>query len=287
MTLRRYTTIMGRLHNAASRLAVPDATSTTSAAIRSSLCLPVDQLHRHFGSRAPQRLGEDLAGRGTCHRRDELHVRALAGHPAGGSGEILRQPRHFPAPAARQQRDNGDVCAQLQGGARLRAINDQRNGVRQRVSDKFGRHAAILVKPLLKRQQAQHQIDRSVNVSHSALAPCPHLRAHVLHRRDSGGAQIARKAQIEFWGIDADENVRPGAEKVAPDARTQLEQPRQVAQNLEQPHDRERFGRLPRLAARGLHFRTGDAEELCLRRKPLERRDQRRAQRIARRFARH
>ena len=58
-------------------------------------------------------------------------------------------------------------------------------------------------------------------------------------------------------------------------------------QNLEQTHDRERLGRLPAFTARGQHFRSRHAEELCIRREPLQRLDQCRAERITGRFAGH
>ncbi len=93
--------------------------------------------------------------------------------------------------------------------------------------------------------------------------------------------------QIEFRGIDADEHVGLLTQELAPDARAQLEQARQIAQNLKQPHDRKRFGRLPDLAAGGLHFRTRDAEEPRAGCEPLECLDERRTERVARRLARH
>jgi hypothetical protein len=73
---------------------------------------------------------------------------------------------------------------------------------------------------------------------------------------------------LEFRRIDADEHIGPRREKRRADAREQAQQARQIAQDLEQSHDGQRLGGLPDLAAGGLHFGTGDAEEFGIRRAP-------------------
>ena len=155
------------------------------------------------------------------------------------------------------------------------------------MADELRTHAVLIVEALFERQQAQHQIDGFMDAARPALPPRPDLRTHVLHRRNAGGAQVARQAQIEFRRIDADEHVRPGRQEQAPNACAQTQQPRQMAQDLEQAHDGERFGGLPGLASRSLHLRAGNAEEFSARREPAQRMNQIGAQRVARRFARH
>ncbi len=123
-------------------------------------------------------------------------------------GEVLRQPRYFAPPAARQQGDDLGVCIQVQGPARAGAIDFHRYGVGERVPDKFRVHAVLIVEALLEGQQAQYQVHGLVNAARAALPPRPDLRADVLHRRDAGGVQVARQAQIEFRRVDADEHVR-------------------------------------------------------------------------------
>ena len=108
-----------------------------------------------------------------------------------------------------------------------------------------------------------------------------------MHRRDARRAQLARQAEIEFRRIDADEHVGRGPQEFAPHARPQPQQPRQIAQDLEQAHDGKRLGRLPGLAACREHLRSGDAEELRVRRQVPQCADQPRAERVARRLSRH
>src|SRR5690606_1271640 len=111
--------------------------------------------------------------------------------------------------------------------------------------------------------------------------PRPDLRAHVLDRAYAGRAQHRLGRHVEIRRIDADENV--GALRLEPPDQVapELQQPRQVAQHLGEPHDRKLLGPIPRRAARGDHLLAGDAVELGVREPPLQRGDQAGAQRIA------
>ena len=154
------------------------------------------------------------------------------------------------------------------------------------MADELGAYAMLIVKALLKGQQAQHQIHRVSNVAHAALPPRPNLRAHVLHGRDAGGVQTARHSQIGVRRINADKHVRTLRQEHSLDAREQLQEPRQVAQHIEQAHDREGLRRLPTLAAGCLHLRSRHAEEFRIGRKPAQGHNEVGTQRIARGFAR-
>ncbi len=60
--------------------------------------------------------------------------------------------------------------------------------------------------------------------------------------------QTAGQPQIGIRRIDADEHVRPFRQEHSFDARQQLGEPRQIAQHIEQAHDREATPPAPRLS---------------------------------------
>ena len=93
--------------------------------------------------------------------------------------------------------------------------------------------------------------------------------------------QAARHSQIRIRRIDADKNVRPLRQEHAFDAREEFGEPGQIAQHVEQTHDRQGFGRLPALASRGLHFGSGHTEKFGVRRAPAQGMNQVGTQRIA------
>ena len=121
----------------------------------------------------------------------KLQAGALLGEPARRRGEVRRETRHLAVPAAGQQGDDLGAGLEPERRARLRPIDFEGDRVRERMPDELCGHAPVVVELLLEGQQAQHQVDRSVNAVHPALPPRPHLRAHVLHRRDAGRTQIA------------------------------------------------------------------------------------------------
>ncbi len=114
MAPRRYTTTMGRLHRAASRLAVPEATRTTSAAISAVCAWPSISCTSRPGawrSSARENISRVAAlaigAMNTKVGRCAASQRAVA-------AKSSRQSRHLAAPAARQQGDDLRVRVQSQ-----------------------------------------------------------------------------------------------------------------------------------------------------------------------------
>ncbi len=96
---------MGRLQRAASRLAVPDATSTTSAAISAVGCLTIDQLHVEAGAHSRKQPRKNLPRCSARHRRDEFQIGPLRGQPAcataaKSAARRATSPRRLPGSSA-------------------------------------------------------------------------------------------------------------------------------------------------------------------------------------------
>src|SRR5579872_2980880 len=56
---------------------------------------------------------------------------------------------------------------------------------------------AIPVKVLFKREDNQSFVDVFPNELHASLAPCPELRRHVVHRRNSALLHLSRNSPVE------------------------------------------------------------------------------------------
>ncbi len=208
-----------------------------------------------------QRPGEDRAHGLIRHRRDELQLRPTRREPADCACKVIAQATHFANAAAGQNRHGRALRRQPKlpaGGARVTVFG---NHIGERMTDELGANAGLRVELLLERQQAKHQIDGRADTAHAPLSPRPHLRTHVLHGAKPRGSQIACQPEIEFRRIDPDEHIRALRQQSLAQAFAHLQQPRQVPQHLEKPHDRERFGVRPGFAALRLHLRARDAEE--------------------------
>jgi hypothetical protein len=153
------------------------------------------------------------------------------------------------------------------------------------MADEHGAHAVLVVEALLKRQQAQNEIDRSADRPHAPLTPRPDLRADVLHGADPLRLQARRDPQVELLGIDADVDVGPLREHAREQVAADAQQTRQVRQDLEQAHYGEILGTLPGFAAGCKHARPGNACEPRARQASTQRFDQLCTEVVARGFA--
>ena len=144
-----------------------------------------------------------------------------------------------------------------------------------------------LVELGFERQNAEHEVDGFANRRDARLPPRPDLRAHVLHGLESRALQRRRSGTIEILRVDADERVDVALLDARDQLAAQREDAPQVRQHLEEAHDGDLLGAIPRLAAGRDHLRPRHADELCVWRLRLERLDEPRAERIARRLARH
>ena len=135
----------------------------------------------------------------------------------------------------------------------------ERDAIGERMADEDRAHRVRVVEAAFERQDAEHEVDRLADRPHASLAPRPDLRAHVLHGRDALRLELPRDAQVEFGRVDADEHVGPLADQAGDQVATQAQQPRQVPEDLGEPHHRELVGRVPGLATGIDHARARDA----------------------------
>ena len=73
------------------------------------------------------------------------------------------------------------------------------------MSDEHRWHTVTSVEVSLERQEAQHEVAGLADATDAALAPRPHLRAHVLHRAQPAALQLLFEAQVEVRHVDADQ----------------------------------------------------------------------------------
>ncbi len=86
-----------------------------------------------------------------------------------------------------------------------------------------------------------------------------------MNRLDTGAAQFQLHPDIEIRCIHPDEDVGRIGNEVAQQFAADLENARQTAQHLGDPHDGKLFHLEQRLHAEGLHARPGDPFELRVR----------------------
>ena len=121
--------------------------------------------------------------------------------------------------------------------------------------------------------------------SERAPPPGPDLRADVLDGANAVRLQTWRDLQVELLRVDADVNIGPLRQHARKQLAANAQQPRQMRQDLEQPHDREIVGALPGFAAGRNHPRPGDALRTARRARGAQRFDQVCAEIVARGFA--
>ena len=86
-----------------------------------------------------------------------------------------------------------------------------------------------------------------------------------MNRLDTGAAQFQLHPDIEIRCIHPDEDIGRIGDEVAQQFAADLEDARQTAQHLGDPHDGELFHLEQGLHAEGLHARPGDPFELRVR----------------------
>jgi hypothetical protein len=138
----------------------------------------------------------------------------------------------------------------------------------------------------LERQDAEHEIDCVADRRSARLPPCPHLRAHVLHGLDACSLQRGRSRLVEILSVDTDERVDFGTLDAGHELAAQRENPPQVRQDLEEAHDGDLLGAIPRLTTGRDHLRPGHAHELGIGHLRFQRLDEPRPERVARRLPR-
>ena len=106
-----------------------------------------------------------------------------------------------------------------------------------------------------------------------------------MHGADAALLQPRFDAEIEVWGIDADEYVGLPRQHALAEFAAQFQQARQVAQYFGQPHHRQFTGVVPGLAACMAHGVATDTGEFRIREVHAQCFDQSSAQAIARGFA--
>ena len=221
---------------------------------------------------------EDRTHRSIRHWRDELQRRATGRKPADRTGKVIAQTTDLADTTAGQDRHGRTLFVQAQLPTSSARFGVFRNHIGERMADELGANAGPRVELLFERQQAQYQIDGCADPAHAPRAPGPDLRTHILHGAKSRSSQIARQPEIEFRRIDPDEDIRTLREQSFAQLSAHLQQPRQVTQHLEKPHDRESLRVRPGFATLRLHLRTRHAKESCRRIACAQRTDQRRAE---------
>jgi hypothetical protein len=106
-----------------------------------------------------------------------------------------------------------------------------------------------------------------------------------LNGANASRLQTRGKTQIELRRVNAHERVRALGLKPMHEITSKSKQPREMMQDFREPHDRQLVRRSPNLASESLHLRASDAEETRIRNARSNRRNQRRAECVAGRFA--
>ncbi len=240
---------------------MPEAVSTTSAAASTSRARPTTKCAGR-GIATPRVAARNCSPIGSLASATATSTfgRARCTH-AADSMKRSASRADLGAPASGQHREQRRRRRQPERGPRGRAVDSERNRIRERMTDELRRDAVLGIELRLERQHAEHEIDGVADRLHATLAPGPDLRAHVLHRRNPGVLQALGERQVEVRRVDADEHVC--GQRLGPFAElaADAQQARQMRQHLGQPHDRQLFSTEPGLAARRDHLRPGDADE--------------------------
>src|SRR3954471_7768779 len=107
------------------------------------------------------------------------------------------------------------------------------------MADESGIHSTVAVKLLFEWKDDQRLIDILTQQFHSALAPGPELRAHVVDDGNASLAHPARDTPVECWGVDYHRQVRPACVGIANESVKQAPDFRQVAQNFGYAYHRQ------------------------------------------------
>ena len=104
-----------------------------------------------------------------------------------------------------------------------------------------GRAPQALKRCRLERQQAKHMVDMRAHRRRTTGAPGPDARTDIVDDRDGGRCRphLAGNAQAEFRTVDGDQAIRPGLGNGARGGADPPHQPRQVADNRAEPHQRD------------------------------------------------
>ncbi len=153
--------------------------------------------------------------------------------------------------------------------------------LRERMADERHRHAGFLVDRRLERKQREHPVDRAPDLAHALAPPRPHRRAHEMHGAHARALELRFEAEVEIRRVDADEDRHALGAQPSREPAAQCEELRQAGQHLDQPAHRQRFQRIPGLAAGRLHPGPGDADEADLRQPRAHGADQCRGERVA------
>src|SRR6185312_6587083 len=130
------------------------------------------------------------------------------------------------------------------------------------MADESGIHSAVAVKLLFEWKDNQCLIDILPQQFHSALAPGPELRAHVVDHGNASLAHLARDTPIECWGVDYHHQVGPARVGLGNESVKQTPDFRQVAQNFGYAYHRQVLGLDDGVASRSPHAVSADAKEL-------------------------
>ena len=183
--------------------------------------------------------------------------------PRGRRGESPRQAaRPRPSGCRAAARSTRRPRVEAAGTPRALAIDIERNLIRERMTDEHRLHAVLRRRTPSRTAAGTARGRRPRRSSAHAPAATPTPADSRTARCAAARLQPPREAQVEFRRVDADEHVGAcGAEAPHSSPRSRSSRGRWRSTS-ERPMTRELFGGRPRLAARGDHLRTGDAEAL-------------------------
>ena len=227
--------------------------------------LPFQQHHleirRHFGLDGHELLTPFLVDQ----RHDKTEIRIAHRQVFARFEKQRGHKAHFRRAAARQYRQPAAVGIDTQLATHGSLIRHQRNVIRHGVADKTARGVETVVEGFLERQEGEHHVGGGLDLVNAVLAPGPHRGADIVNRLDTGAAQFQLHPDIEIRCIHADEDIGRIGNEVAQQFATNLEDTRQTAQHLGDPHDGELFHLEQGLDAQSLHARPGDPFKLRVR----------------------
>ena len=244
----------------------------------------VEQLDRHPVGVLPAQgfHGVPQAGH---DRNNETKRRAQLVHLAGRGQDAWRDVLDLGTSAAGQQRHQGLLFGDAQCRTRRSARWFERNRVGERMADVGGRHAVLGIQGRFERKDAQHVIDRLMDLLDALGSPRPDRGADEVHGANPLGLEACFEVEIEIGCVDADEQVgRIGQQalgKLATDARDLAI----VAQHFHIATHRQLVVRPPGFEPLRGHLRPADAVGLQLRPAFTQAAEQQARQQVTRGFA--
>src|SRR5258708_3964187 len=141
-----------------------------------------------------------------CH--DKLRGRHGLDNLARRRDEIRQDTGDFVGPASWQNRDRRSRRGQPKPREKRAPWWERHRQIEKRMPHKLDRYTTISIDRFLEGKDHEHHVRKPTNCLEPRGAPCPNLRADVVHDRDAEQPDAARQDEVEIRKVDDDEGVR-------------------------------------------------------------------------------